>query len=155
MSFRIQGLDPDRFAALFDRTDAELAAQGILRRIADEDPGYPCRVSLAYAPVGAELLLLPFEHQPARSPYRASGPIYVRRDVKRFDAVDTLPDCVARARLLSLRAYDRADLIAESAVVKPADVRERIEALLANPDVAYLHVHNAAPGCFSCRVDRA
>ena len=35
------------------------------------------------------------------------------------------------------------------------DVRPVIERLLANPDVAYLHVHNAMHGCYSARVDRA
>lgn len=155
MTFHIQGLDPAPFTALFDRSDAELAELGILRRISDREPAYPCRVSLAYAPVGSELLLLPYEHQPApRSPYRASGPIYVRRNAARWHGTDTLPACVERARLLSLRAYDGADLIEDAAVVPPAEARARITAMLANAAIAYIHVHNAGPGCFSCRVDR-
>lgn len=156
MTFHIRGLDPAPFASLFDRRDDELAALGIRRRIADAEPGYPCRVSLAHAPVGSELLLLPYEHQPsARSPYRASGPIYIRRGATRWDRAGVLPDCLVRARALSLRGYDHEDLIADSAVVPPAELLPRLEAMLGNAALAYVHVHNAGPGCFSCRVDRA
>jgi len=155
MTFHIRGLDPAPFAPLFTLSDDELAARGIRRRIADVEPSYPCRVSLAHAPVGSELLLLPYEHQMAHhSPYRASGPIYVRRDADRWDRVGALPDCLVRARALSLRGYDGGDLIAESAVVPPAELVARLEAMLGNKAIAYVHVHNAGPGCFSCRVDR-
>ena len=30
-----------------------------------------------------------------------------------------------------------------------------IDAMLARPEVAYLHLHNAKPGCYAARVDRA
>jgi hypothetical protein len=30
-----------------------------------------------------------------------------------------------------------------------------IERLLADPQVAYIHVHFAAPGCYAARVERA
>lgn len=156
MTLHIRGLDPAPFAPLFALSDDELAARGIRRRVADAEPSYPCRVSLAHAPVGSELLLLPYEHQPApHSPYRASGPIYVRRDAIRWDRAGVLPDCLVRARVLSLRGYDGEDLIAESAVVPPGELVARLEAMLGRADIAYVHVHNAGPGCFSCRVDRA
>ena len=47
MSFRIIGLPAERFTYLFALSDDELAAQGAVRRTADDrNPGYPCRVSL-------------------------------------------------------------------------------------------------------------
>jgi hypothetical protein len=47
MSFRITGLPAERFSHLFALSDADLAAHGAVRRIADaRTPGYPCRVSL-------------------------------------------------------------------------------------------------------------
>lgn len=155
MSFHITGLAPEAFDHLFGHTDAALAELGILRHIADADPGYPCRISLQHASVGEPVLLLPFEHLPARSPYRASGPIYVRRNATRFDAIDTLPDVLRRARLLSLRGYDAADLMCASDAVAPAALEATITSMLADPRIAYLHVHNARPGCFACRIDRA
>lgn len=30
-----------------------------------------------------------------------------------------------------------------------------IERMFANPDVGYIHVHNAKRGCYSGRIDRA
>ena len=35
------------------------------------------------------------------------------------------------------------------------DVAPVIERLLANPEVSYLHAHNAMHGCYAARIDRA
>ena len=78
MSFRITGLSPKPFRTLFDLSDEALHRIGALRVIAD-DPRMPCRVSMAHADPGEELLLLNYEHQPANTPYRASHAIYVRK----------------------------------------------------------------------------
>ena len=48
-----------------------------------------------------------------------------------------------------------AGMLLEAGMGVGADVRSVIERLLANPDVVYLHVHNAMHGCYSARVDRA
>ncbi|KQU80842.1 MULTISPECIES: DUF1203 domain-containing protein [unclassified Rhizobacter] len=72
-------LPPTEFAPLLTLSDQALAKQGAQRHIATANTGYPCRISLEDAKQGDELLLLPYEHQPAASPYRASGPIHVRR----------------------------------------------------------------------------
>ena len=81
-SFQLSGLPAETFSALFELDDAQLAEKSIERVIADAHPGYPCRVGLVDAEVGDELLLLPFAHQSADTPYRASGPIFVRRDAR-------------------------------------------------------------------------
>ncbi|MBN8899687.1 MAG: DUF1203 domain-containing protein, partial [Rhodospirillales bacterium] len=60
MAFRITGLPAAPFAPLFELSDAELAAQGAVRRIADG--AYPCRISLTDSQPGDELLLLNYEH---------------------------------------------------------------------------------------------
>ena len=36
----------------------------------------------------------------------------------------------------------------------PAEVAAQIERMFGNEDVAYIHLHNAKRGCFSCRVER-
>lgn len=154
MSFRVSGLSPDSFKPFFTLNNSALARLGAQRSIADDATGYPCRVSLTHAAPGDELILLSFEHQSAHSPYRASGPIFVRRAATAaFDAVNTIPEPV-RVRLLSLRAYDAADLIVEADVVDGALVETSIEKFFQREDVAYLHVHYARRGCFACRVDR-
>ena len=155
MSFRIVGLPAEPFAALFQLDDAALAARGARRVIATGNPGYPCRVSIEDAAVGEECLLLPFEHMAVDSPYRASGPIYVRCGaVSRTLAVDEVPDYVRR-RLISLRGYDAENMMIDADVVAGDDVAARIAQSFANPAVRDIHLHNARPGCYSCRVERA
>ncbi|HEV8691684.1 MAG TPA: DUF1203 domain-containing protein [Ideonella sp.] len=153
--FQLTGLGHAFFEPLFELSDEALSRMGAQRRIANEHPGFPCRISLEDAPEGAEMLLLPFVHQPAASPYHASGPIFVRRGVKqRVLGVGELPAYVTR-RLMSVRAYDAAHMIVDAAVCEGGAVRAEIERMFDNAQVAYLHLHNAKRGCYSCRVDRA
>ena len=155
MNFRITGLSPQPFRDLFSLDDAQLAALGAQRVFADDASGYPCRVSLAHAAPGEELILMSYPHQAARSPYRAAGPIFARKSATvAFDAVNTVPQPV-RVRLLSVRAYDAADMIVEAEVAEGAEIESLIELLFARQDVAYLHIHYARRGCYACRVDRA
>ncbi|MEO8310757.1 MAG: DUF1203 domain-containing protein [Caldimonas sp.] len=153
-SFQIVGLSPGPFEPLYSLSAEELAARGIRRIRAATDSGYPCRVSLVEAEAGDELLLLPFEHQPGNSPYRASGPIYVRVGARqRVIAAGEVPELVRR-RQISLRAYDADHMIVNAEVCDGEAVGAEIERQLADPLVRYLHLHNAKRGCFSCRVER-
>lgn len=154
-SFQLVGLPAEPFAALFDLSDAELAAHHAQRVVASEQPGYPCRVSLEDAAVGDELLLLTYPHQPAASPYKSSGPIYVRKGaLQRRVEAGVVPDYV-RSRLMSARAYDAAHMIVDASVCEGSEAASEIERLFGNDKVAYIHLHNARRGCFSCRVERA
>lgn len=153
-SFVCIGLPAAPFAPLFDLDDVQLHAHGARRVHADQTPGFPCRVSLEDAQPGEELLLLHYRHQPADTPYRAAGPIYVRRHAQtaRLSA-DQVPDAIRR-RLISLRGYD-ADGMMLAADVHPGDtVAAAIVQAFADPRVRYLHLHNARQGCFACRVER-
>lgn len=153
-SFQLIGLPAEPFAPLFELSAEQLAARAARRVIAASSPGYPCRVSLADAEVGEELLLLPYEHQPTDSPYRASGPIYVRRNAQpRTLAPGEIPDAIRR-RLLSVRAYDADHLMIGADVCEGAVVGAEILRQFSNPQVHYIHLHNARPGCFACRVER-
>lgn len=155
MDFRITGISPQPFRPLFDLSDDALHQMGVQRVFADDD-GFPCRVSVAHAAPGEELLLANYQHQPApHSPYRANGPIFVRKlATEAFDAINVIPEPV-RSRLLSVRAYDAGDLIVEADVIDGAAVESMIETFLGREDVAYLHIHYARRGCYACRVDRA
>jgi hypothetical protein len=153
--FRIVALAGDEFASLFEQTDARLAEQGIRRVIADRKPGFPCRVSLADAEPGEELLLLPFTHQPADTPYRASGPIFVRQGaVQAYPRLGEIPESI-RGRLLSVRAYDDDHTIVGADVCEGRDLEPVIDRFFADARVKYVHLHNARPGCYACRVERA
>lgn len=153
-NFQLAGIDHEPFAPLFALSDAELAQRGMARRIADSDHGFPCRVSLEDAAVGDELLLLHYEHHAVASPYRASGPIFVRRgQTRRVLTPGCVPDYVTR-RLMSARAYDAAHLMVAADVLEGVDVAGALAQMFADAAVAYVHLHNARQGCFSCRVRR-
>jgi len=152
--WRLGGLDPAPFEPLFAMTDDELSRLGARRRTATDAPGFPCRVSLEDAPVGAELLLLPYEHHPAASPYRASGPIYVRRGAVRRDLQPGEVPSYVSGRLISVRAYDAAAMMIAASVCEGSAVAGALDELFADPAVAYVHLHNAKRGCFSCEAIR-
>ncbi|HEY1614833.1 MAG TPA: DUF1203 domain-containing protein [Rhizomicrobium sp.] len=154
MNFRYRGLPSEPFAGLFDLTDPECAARGMRRVVADEKPGFPCRVTLEDAEPGEALLLLPFEHQPAHSPYRAAGPIFIRAGQHAtYDATQSPP--VLLGRLLSVRAYDDDGMMIEADVAEGCAIEPLLERLFAHADTSYVHLHYARRGCFACRVERA
>lgn len=154
-SFQIIALPAERFEALFEQRDAELREIGACRVVVDEKPGFPCRVSLVDAEVGETVILIPFVHHDVASPYRASGPIFVRRLAETASpAVNEVPGML-RHRTLSVRAYDGAGMMMDAAVVNGTEIETPIRRLFADARVSYLHIHNAGPGCYNCRVVRA
>ncbi len=154
-TFQIRALERGAFDELFALPDAELAARGIRRVVADAKPGFPCRVSLADAEPGETLLLLHHLHHDVPGPYRASGPIYVREHATTATpAPGEVPDAVRR-RLLSLRAYDASGLLLDADVAEGTTLEARLVTFFADPAVSYVHAHHARPGCFSCRIERA
>lgn len=152
MSFRITGLPAENFDHLFSLDDAELSAQGAVRRSA---PGpVPCRISLTDATPGEEVILANYEHHAVDSPYRMRFAIYVRKGEATYDAIDEIPEQL-RKRTLAVRAFDKDGMMVERELVEGTGLEGSIERLLALPAAAYLHVHFAAPGCYAARIDRA
>jgi Protein of unknown function (DUF1203) len=155
MDFQISGLPRARFEPLFALSDAELAERRIVRRIVDEFPGFPCRVSLRDAEPGERVLLLNYEHLAVASPFRSSHAIFVRENAT--DArlgVNEVPELLSR-RLLSLRAFDDAGMMTTADVVEGKALVPLIERMLSDGKVSYLHAHSARMGCFVARIDRA
>lgn len=133
-----------------------LPAGSVRRVVADVSPGFPCRRCLRDAAPGEEVLLLSYDPFLGSSPYRQPGPVYVHRaDCTPHVSLmlaDGVPEQLAR-RLLSVRAFDGAHQMREAVVTPGSAVVEAAERLFARGDVAYLHVHNAGPGCFAVRID--
>lgn len=155
MSFRITGLPAETFQPLFALSDAELAARGAVRRIAeDRERGYPCRVSLTDSKPGDHLLLVNYEHHPVDSPYRMRFAVYVREGEQRYDAVDQVPEQL-RKRTLALRAFDANAMMVGHQLMEGTALEQAIEMLFRDLRAEYLHAHYAAPGCYAARIDRA
>jgi len=154
MLFRISALPVDAFQGLFSLSDEALRERGAKRYVASHTPGFPCRVSLQDAAPGERVILLSYLHQPADSPYRSSGPIFVREE-----ATQVMPEAgevpgLLRLRTLSVRAYDARSLMIDGVLVEGPQLESAVSKLFANPRVEYLHIHYAGTGCYACRVDR-
>ena len=155
MSFQIHALPIDAFAPLFALSDDALRDRDIRRVVADGRPVYPCRVSLQDAAEGERLLLLPHAHHVVDTPYRASGPVYVREAaIEATPDVDEVP-ALLRARLLSLRAYDARGMMVWADVRPGTELETGLDELFALERTDYIHLHYAKPGCYACRAVRA
>jgi hypothetical protein len=112
---------------------------------------------LADAEIGESVLLLNFEHLPGLSPYRSVGPIFVRESAtETYSKTNEIPEVLrVPSRLLSVRAYDDKDMLVGADVINAMDIEQSIQRFFGDARVAYIHVHNARPGCYACRVDRA
>ncbi len=155
MSFRITGLSAEPFQHLFGLSEEELAKQGVKRYVADEKPGFPCRVGMRDAEPGETVLLLNHTYQPAHTPYHGTHAIFVIEGATLpYDRINQIPD-VMRVRLLSLRGFDKSDMMLDADVIEGAHIEQVIERMFAKPDISYIHVHNAKRGCYSGRIDRA
>ena len=152
--FRIVGLSATQFEPFYSLDDEELAARGARRMTVDAKPGFPCRVSLEDVEIGEQVILLPFLHHDVYSPYRASGPIFVRENAKEAAlSVGEVPELVS-TRTMSVRAYNENSMMIDGTVVPGSEIKAHIENLFGDPKIAYLHLHNAGAGCYSCRAER-
>lgn len=154
MDYLVSGLPLEPFRPLFGLQEGELHARGASRVVAD-GPGYPCRITLEDAAPGETLLLLNWRHLDADSPYRADGPIFVRESAQATARVRNAIPEQQRSRLLSVRAYDAGGWMRDADVVEGIALEQQVERFFADPQVAFLHVHNARRGCYACRIDRA
>ena len=155
MTYRIHGLDPLPFRALYGLADEELTRRGILRMPVTAQPGFPCRITLDDAPTGATMLLLNHVSHDVANPYRAAHAIFVTEGAEApAEFVDAIPPALAR-RVLSLRAFDADGMMRDAALVQPREADGGIRTLFDEPETAYIHAHNAIRGCFAARVDRS
>lgn len=155
MTYRITGLARDDFAPLFELDDADLAERGALRVTATADKGFPCRVSLEDARTGETLILLNHVSHDVATPFRASHAIYVREDASEAAIpADRVPP-VLDTRTISLRGFDISGMLRNALIAVPGETDARIREMFADAEIAYIHAHNAAPGCFAARVERA
>jgi Protein of unknown function (DUF1203) len=155
MAFRIRGIDPQPYQHLFGLSDATLAEHGVLRYQVNESPGFPDRIEMCEGKIGETMLLLNYESQPARTPYRATHAIFVREWAENaYDEIDQIPEVMAR-RILSVRGFDDHGMLVDADVIDGKALVPLIDRLFENATISCLHVHNAKQGCYSGRVDRA
>ncbi len=156
MSYVVTGLPLEPFRPLFGLADEALTERGVIRCAVDANSGFPCRVTLEDAQVGDTVLLLNYEHQPVRSPYRSRHAIFVNEKAQETRrAVDQIPGALVVRKAIALRAYDEPGMMLDAEIVAGHELEPVIERMLDLPGVSYLHAHNAGRGCFAARIDRA
>lgn len=154
MGFQISALDAAQYQHLFHLSDAALAEQKACRMVVTEKPGTPCRVSMADAEVGETVILVNHCHQAAKSPYQASHAVFVREGEETVQlAAGEVPE-VLTCRLISVRLFDVNDMMIDADVVPGTELATALNAAFERPDVAYIHLHYAKPGCFAASVRR-
>ena len=155
MDFQIKALPETAFSHLFEMSDAELAEHQACRRVVTSKPGTPCRVSMADAEIGETVILLNFAHQPEKSPYQATHAIFVREIAKQAElGINEVPE-VIQTRLISVRMFDSRHMMIDAEVVLGPMVGSVVSKAFDNAEIAYIHLHNAKPGCFAASVHRA
>lgn len=153
-NFQINPISGAEFQLFFNLSEKELAKSGIVKMIVDEYPGFPCRVTLEDAKIGEEVILFPFEHHSTDSPYQASGPIFIRKNVVPVElAVNEIPP-ILKHRFLSLRGYDQTGIMKAAVTTWGKDLANEIGKIFDDNRIEYIHVHNANPGCFNCEIRR-
>lgn len=155
MTYRIRGLNPAPFASLHARSDAELASDNMVRRVADAKPGFPCRVSLKDAEPGERLVLLNYASHDVATPYRTAYAIFVSESARQAATFEDEVPPVMRGRTLGLRGFDAEGMLRGALLALPGEADARLRELFARPEIATIHVHNAAHGCFVAVAERS
>jgi hypothetical protein len=154
MSFQISALPKAAFEYLFELSPTELSVHNAMRRTVTAKPGFPCRVSLADAEIGEEVILVHFEHHAASTPFRASHAVYVRPHAVQATVAPGEVPVMLRSRTLSLRGFDKAGMLVDAQLAEGSDLEAAIGEMFQNGDTAYIHAHFAKPGCYAARTDR-
>lgn len=152
----VEALPASLFSSFFELDDDQLIQRGMRRVFAPENPGagYPCRVSLEFARPGEELLLVNYRHLGmSTTPYRAEGPIFVRRNAVARPDDGTFPETVMHWAM-AVRAYDHAGIMIEADIAEKDALQALTRTWLARPDVAHVDMHSMRRGCFFCRIRR-
>jgi len=125
-------------------------------RAVSDGAGVPCRHCLGTVPAGRPYLIVAHRPFETLQPYAETGPIFLCADACAPAAGSAdLPDILGSPQYI-VRGYDAGERIVygTGGVVATTDIPERAEALLARPDIAYVHVRSAANNCFQVRIDR-
>lgn len=134
---------------------ADANGQGALVRKA-EGLANPCRHCLQLIEPGHEKLVVAYRPFERAQPYAETGPIFLHaEECQRYES-RVPPEWFAYLTPAIIRGYGADDWIRyeTGAVVAGVDLASAARDILANPDVAYVHIRSKY-NCFQCRVERA
>jgi len=139
---------------LFKLENHELDKIGATSMVVDKPTGFPCRISLRNTALGEQVILLTYQHHETPSPYRASGPIFLKQDaVEATPAVNEIT-AMLQNRLLSVRAYDSKGMMLQADVIEGVQLYGLLTTWFDDAAIEYIHLHSAKHGCYNCSVRR-
>lgn len=123
--------------------------------ISDGD-GVPCRHCLALVPAGAPYLILAARPFGGLNPYTETGPIFVCAEDCPAGDGEALPVAMLGSPVYIVRGYsvDERIVYGTGGVVPTDLIPARAEALLARPEVGFVHVRSASNNCYHFRIER-
>lgn len=113
--------------------------------------GEPLRCCLRYAEHGEQITLISYAPFGRPSVWREIGPVYIHAEqCDGYRPAGRLPGQLATGPrvLRTYRSDDTMNYGHNTVVTDEADLQPIIERLLAEPDVATVHVRTLAPQCF-------
>ncbi|SDR30569.1 DUF1203 domain-containing protein [Pseudovibrio sp. Tun.PSC04-5.I4] len=154
MTFVITGLRSNEFEALNSLSEEDLAARHVITYVADEKPGFPCRVTLDDAEIGERVFPVNYMYQPNETPYKASHAVFVRENaVEAAPYVDEVPLSLS-TRLLALRGLDANHLMVDADIAQGDDIKPLLQKFFENSEIDYIQMHYARRGCFAAVAHR-
>ncbi|HEX8468147.1 MAG TPA: DUF1203 domain-containing protein [Allosphingosinicella sp.] len=154
MTYKIQGLAREAYAALIGLDDDSLVYRHARRVTADSSHGFPCRVTLEDAEPGETLILFNHVSHDVPTPFRSVYAVYVREKAAAPACyVDATPP-VFEGRTLGLRGFDCEGMLRGALLALPGEADSKIRALFDRPEIETIHAHNAAAGCFAAKIVR-
>ena len=149
----VHPIDPARLDDV--RRNAEDGFGNTLRGFAASGEGEPLRCCLRYAGAGERIALISFAPFEDASVWREVGPVYMHADRCEGYTDRGLPDELRRGpRVLRTYRADGSMNYEHNTLVGDEDLEPVLDRLLAEPDVAIVHVRTVLPQCFLYAVTR-
>ncbi|MEQ3709329.1 MAG: DUF1203 domain-containing protein [Tateyamaria sp.] len=125
-------------------------------RTVSDGEGNPCRHCLCDIPKGAEMLVLAHKPFEGTHPYAEVGPIFLCASDCTRGGGPVLPEILTTSPDYLIKGYNTADrIVYGTGEISPTpDLEDRITAIFAHPEVAYIHVRSARNNCYQARVER-
>src|SRR5829696_7074502 len=108
------------------------------------DGGYPLRCCLRESTPGERIALIAYRPFPWDGPYAEVGPVFIHADeCGGYQDTDAYPEGF-RHRQQIFRAYGHDRTIVDAEIVEGVKAEDALAALLARPEVHFIHSRNVA-----------
>lgn len=125
-------------------------------RAVSDGQGNPCRHCLQEIPAGQEMLVLAHRPFVGLHPYAEVGPIFLCADAcNRAQPTDTLPEILTTSDNYLVKGYGENERLVYGTglVVDRTEMAERIDQILEDPRVAFIHIRSARNNCYQVRAE--